>query len=323
MLKDLLEKKQCFKLVCGAGNEDAIEVEKLVSIYAKAGCHFFDVCAKPEIIDAAKSGIKRANTQDKKYICVSVGIEGDPHITKAHIDNSLCISCGKCLAKCPHTAIVKTNLNYQIKQERCIGCGQCKKVCTSKAISMESKLLDYDKVLPKLIEKGIDCIEFHAISNNEADIDEKWEIINNLHPGLLCISLDRSGLGDNNLINRVKRLISKREAYTTIIQADGVAMSGNNDEYGTTLQAVATAQLFENSKLPVYIMMSGGTNTKSTELAKLCGVRPHCIAIGSYARKIVKDFLLLDDLFENQEKFNEAVSIAKNLIDISLRNMHD
>ena len=33
MLKDLLEKKQCFKLVCGAGNEDAIEVEKLTYIY--------------------------------------------------------------------------------------------------------------------------------------------------------------------------------------------------------------------------------------------------------------------------------------------------
>ena len=33
MLKDLLDKKQCFKLVCGAGNEDAIEVERLVTIY--------------------------------------------------------------------------------------------------------------------------------------------------------------------------------------------------------------------------------------------------------------------------------------------------
>ena len=26
MLKDLLEKRNCFKLVCGAGNEDAAEV---------------------------------------------------------------------------------------------------------------------------------------------------------------------------------------------------------------------------------------------------------------------------------------------------------
>ena len=30
MLKDLLDKKQCFKLVCGAGNEDAIEVEYII-----------------------------------------------------------------------------------------------------------------------------------------------------------------------------------------------------------------------------------------------------------------------------------------------------
>ena len=51
MLKDLFENHRCFKLVCGAGNEDAIEVEKLITIYSLAGCNFFDVCAKPEIVD--------------------------------------------------------------------------------------------------------------------------------------------------------------------------------------------------------------------------------------------------------------------------------
>ena len=40
MLKDLFDKKECFKLVCGAGNEDAAEVEKLVTIYSLAGCNF-------------------------------------------------------------------------------------------------------------------------------------------------------------------------------------------------------------------------------------------------------------------------------------------
>ena len=34
MLKDLLENKKCFKLVCGAGNEDAKEVES-VAEFAK------------------------------------------------------------------------------------------------------------------------------------------------------------------------------------------------------------------------------------------------------------------------------------------------
>ena len=92
MLKDLLENKKCFKLVCGAGNEDAIEVEKLVMIYSLAGCSFFDVCAKPEIVDAAKRGLKRAEISENRYICVSVGIDGDPHITKAKIDKDLIVN---------------------------------------------------------------------------------------------------------------------------------------------------------------------------------------------------------------------------------------
>jgi hypothetical protein len=70
-------------------------------------------------------------------------------------------------------------------------------------------------------------------------------------------------------------------------------------------------------------MMSGGTNTKSTELAKLCGVRPHCLAVGSYARKIVKEYLAMDDILTNEVKLAEAVSIAKSLIDVSLENMKD
>ena len=68
-------------------------------------------------------------------------------------------------------------------------------------------------------------------------------------------------------------------------------------------------------------MMSGGTNTKSTELAKKCCVYPHCIAIGSYARKVVKKFLEMNNLYDNSSALNEAVKIAKKLVDISLENM--
>ena len=184
---------------------------------------------------------------------------------------------------------------------------------------MHSQTMDYKDVLPKLVEKGLDCIEFHAISNDENDVDDKWNQINEMFNGMLCISLDRSELGDKKLVERVKRLISQREPYSTIIQADGIAMSGNDDEWGTTLQAVATAQLFQDSRLPVYIMMSGGTNTKSTELARLCGVKPHCVAIGSFARKIVKKYLQMDDILKNEQALKEAIAIAKNLVEVSLK----
>lgn len=315
MLKDLLEDKRCFKLVCGAGNEDAQEVEKLVTIYSLAGCNFFDLCAKPEIVDAAKRGLERAGIKEDRYLCVSVGIDGDPHITKAVIDQEKCVKCGKCKAICPHDAIIELD-KYKVKKERCIGCMQCANKCPKQAIEMVSQLQDYKEVLPKLIAKGIDCIEFHAISTDEKDVMDKWLQINDYFDGMLCISIDRSELGDRKLKERVKKMLGIRKPYTTIIQADGIAMSGSNDEFGTTLQAVATAQLFQNAEMPAYIMMSGGTNTKSIELASLCNVHPHCLAVGSYARKIVKEYLLADDLYTNKEKMNEAVKIAKSLVDV-------
>ena len=57
MLKNLLEEKRCFKLICGAGNENESEVEKLVALYASAGCRFFDLSAKENIVDCAKRGL--------------------------------------------------------------------------------------------------------------------------------------------------------------------------------------------------------------------------------------------------------------------------
>ena len=320
MLKDLLEKRQCFKLVCGAGNEDEAEVEKLVTVYSLAGCQFFDVCAKKEIVLAAKRGLANAGIKDNRYICVSVGIAGDPHITKAQIDSNNCVLCGKCKEVCIHDAICQFE-KIKIDEARCLGCGLCQKVCPAAAISMYSKIQDYREILPEIIDLGIDCIEFHAISEDENDVDDKWAEINELFDGMLCISLDRSELGDKKLKQRVERLLETRKPYTTIIQADGVAMSGNDDEYATTLQAVATAQMFQNAKLPAYIMMSGGTNTKSTELAKTCAVVPNCLAVGSFARKIIKNYLQKENLLSDPVSLRGAVKIAKNLVDVTLENM--
>ena len=50
MLEDILKNKNCFKLVCGAGNEDKNEVEKLVYLYSKAGCNIFDISANIDVI---------------------------------------------------------------------------------------------------------------------------------------------------------------------------------------------------------------------------------------------------------------------------------
>lgn len=308
MLKTLLDKRKCFKLVCGAGNEDASEVEKLVALYSAAGCKFFDLSAKPEIIDAAKKGLNGR----EGFLCVSVGIKGDLHIRKAGIDYSKCTSCHKCEEICIQKAIKYSKIN----KKRCIGCGKCYNVCSNNAISFNYENINLKQVLPPLIAKGIDCIELHAMGNDE--IFEKWEYINSIYEGLLSICTSRGNLSECEMIELIKRMIAHRKEYTTIIQADGFPMSGADDDYKTTLQAVATAEIVQNANLPVYIMLSGGTNSKTAKLAQMCGINYNGIAIGTFARKIVSKYIERDDFLNNESVFSEAVSVAKRLVDTVL-----
>lgn len=322
MLLDLFKNKKCFKLVCGAGNEDATEVEKLVTLYSKAGCNFFDLCAKPEIVDAAKRGLERAGVKNDRYLCVSVGIQGDPHVSKALVDEKNCIKCGKCLKLCLQNALHETEKSYKVNKTRCIGCGKCAKECPKKCIKMTSEFKNLKEVLPPIIAKGVDCIEFHALGEDEKEVDEKWNDINNLYNGPLSICIDRSKLGNERLLKRVNRMLEKRKPFTTIIQADGAPMSGGEDDFKTTLQTVATAEIFQNAKLPIYLLLSGGTNSKSTELAKMCGINAGGVAIGSFARKIVREYIDAPDFLEDEEKFSKALKIAKELVNRSLEYMN-
>ena len=307
MLEDLLKSNKCFKLVCGAGNEDATEVEKLVKLYSSAGCKFFDLSAKPEIVDAAKRGLEGR----EGYLCVSVGIKGDPHVRKACIDGEKCVGCQKCEEICPQKAIRGSKIN----KVRCLGCGKCEKVCRHDAISYISENKDLREVLPSLIEKGIDCIELHAMGVCDDEVFEKWGYINEIFDGLLSICTSRGHLSEENMIERIKSMTACRKPYSTIIQADGFPMSGGKDDYKTTLQAVSTAEIVQNAKLPVYIMLSGGTNSKTSELAKMCGINYNGIAIGTFARKIVARYVDRVDFLTNKYAFEDALKIAKTLVE--------
>lgn len=320
----ILAKRKCFKLVCGAGNEDPVEVEKLVAVYAKAGANYFDLSAREDVVLAAKRGLDRVipkNRQDEYFLNVSVGIAGDPHVRKASIDKDECQACGACEPVCLQKAIQNENNNYSIIEERCIGCGACEKVCPSKAISFIYKNKDLKEVLPPLIDLGINSIELHAVTDNEEDAYSHWQTINNLFRGSLSLCLDRSHLGDIQFIGRIKRFISGREDFTTIIQADGAPMSGSDDNYNTTLQAIATADIVQKAELPVWLLLSGGTNSKTTEMARLFGVHAHGVAIGSFARKIIKQYIEEENFFENKEIFNKAYFTAKELVDRSLEHL--
>ena len=310
MLKELLETKHCFKLVCGAGNEDIEEIKRLVYLYAVAGCRFFDLSANGDVILAAKEALDIAKVYDA-YLCVSVGIKNDPHVKKAVIDYDRCVNCGACEEICPEGAI-----HYaKVKKEKCIGCGRCWRVCSRAAISYISEEKDLNEVLPKIVETGIDCIELHAMGLNDEEVFSKWKYINDNFEGLLSICTSRGLLSDEAMVKRIEKMLENRKPYSTIVQSDGFPMSGGDDNYKSTLQAVATGEIVQNAKLPVYLILSGGTNAKTTELAKMCDISYHGVAVGSYARKIVRRYVERPDFWTNPVVLNSALEIAKPLID--------
>ncbi len=304
MLENLLKSKKCFKLVLGAGNEDINSIEKLMKVYYEAGCRFFDLSMNEKVAQIAKK------TCPDAIYCFSYGIKDDPHSLKAQINPTKCTGCLCCEDICIQNAIK----NGYIDDAKCVGCCQCLSVCHNNAIQTYSKTKDLKAVLPKILSFNPQCIELHATSKNNEEVEDNWNYISEQYKGIMSLCIDRSIMGDKGVIERIKNLIQNRKPYTTIIQADGNPMSGGVDNYKTTLQSVAMAEVIQKNNLPVFLLISGGTNSKTKDLANLCEVDINGISIGSYARKIVKPYIEQKDFLENKELFNQAVDIARNLI---------
>ena len=312
---DLLQSSNYFKLVCGAGNEDKNEVEYLTYVYTLAGCAGFDVSASPEIVKSAKKGINAAflkahelniNIPFTPFVTVSVGMPGDHHVRKAIITND-CVSCNLCIPTCPTDAIPA---NLVIIPELCIGCGNCEAACppAANAIKYNHNAKELSSLLPKCVEAGAESIELHAgVPDDESTMDE-WKVVADSVPnGMISMCLDRKHLSNEMLIERIK-LARKIAHDRLIIQADGIPMSGGTDDFNTK-EIKKKEKIFSN--LPVLI--SGGTNSFTGDLARNCGVPFNGITIGTHARKVIKKFESNPKEMSN-EKLQIALSNAKKLI---------
>ena len=100
VINNILKNNKCLKLICGAGNENLKEIEKLVYIYAKAGFNMIDLSAKPEVIRIAQEALKKAEKENEVIICVSIGLTDDIHLSKAVINKQKCNYCLKCVSIC-------------------------------------------------------------------------------------------------------------------------------------------------------------------------------------------------------------------------------
>lgn len=170
-LTGLLTSQQCFKMICGAGNEQPEKVMNLACIYTLAGAKILDVCANIEIVKATKQGIMNAidvaktlgiNIGITPFIMVSVGMQGDHHVRKATIDAYKCVACGLCEKICPTNAI-KLDKHYYIEQSACIGCGKCGSICPkTDAIHYQHIDKQIENLLPTCLQSGAELLELHA-----------------------------------------------------------------------------------------------------------------------------------------------------------------
>lgn len=324
-LKRIFQEGKYFKVVCGAGNEDPEEVYKLTLVYVLAGATSVDISANVDVVKSAAKALDKAEElaprlkrkiQIRPFINVSVGLKGDPHVRKARINYNLCIKCGKCLEACLQGAI--TN-DFTLQEIKCIGCGACERVCGLKAVEFYNRKVDLDRILPECIANGTETLELHAIVPDDTAVMADWKVIDSLiSNNFISMCLDRSQLSDAHLIRRITE-VYEISGSRLVIQADGAPMSGGKDDYNTTLQAIAIADIIRKSKIPVFVTASGGTNSKTGELAKMCGVEINGVAIGTFARKIIKDYIHKKDFESNLDLIEKSVSTAEKLIKYNIQ----
>lgn len=336
-MQRLLDNRKYFKLVCGAGNEDANEVKKLVLLYTLAGAKGMDVSANIDVVKHAVEGIDLAfelapkfgiKLTTKPFITVSVGMPGDHHVRKAFINPDTCIECNLCIPVCPTDAIPDELI---VITEKCIGCGNCSAICPKDdIISYSNNQRELKELLPKCLDAGAEHIELHAAVADDTAIMDEWQIVCDSNPnGHVSMCLDRLHLSNFAFEERVRKA-KDIAGNRLIIQSDGYPMSGGADDYNTTLQAIATADVLNKkfnmtidkknktlkykNKIVVNQLLSGGTNSLTAVLADQCGVRFQGASLGTFARKLVKDVINNPNFYSNEELIKQGYLIAKKLV---------
>ena len=372
LLRNLLSSGKFFKMICGAGNEDAEYVRKLSFIYTLAGANVFDISANVEVVKASMEGIdlafkhassKGATIAHRPFIMVSIGMPGDHHVRKSYIDPNTCIGCNLCIPVCPTDAIPQDfvgnldvfkslggSLEFEdqtkeiVIKDLCIGCGKCSALCPIPGIiSYRHNSRELEDLLPKCMAAGAELFELHAAVGEDETTLKEWELISRINTSNYnSMCLDRLNLGNVNLEHRIAQ-VNEISKDRLIIQADGYPMSGGEDDYNTTLQAVATADVINkkfnmqvnrkekglsgrtsnskkymrNSSIP--IVLSGGTNSLTKELADKTGVTINGVAIGTFARDIIGAYTSNSKFYEDTSIIDQAVVRAAELVRLNIR----
>lgn len=315
------------KIICGAANTNAQQVQRLATVYSLAGVDVIDLSPNIEIYNAALSGINIAKEiYEKRYrlypdfnipvLMVSINSGNDKHFRKALLDISNCHKCFKCVDICPSSALYKKNSILNIKVESCYGCGRCVDLCKSSSI----KLVDNNFSQIKDFEEqkvSLEAIEIHTGNNTVSQVEKYLEsnsaFINNAK--IISFSIESNYFSPIEIVNYARSLINLIDKKV-IIQIDGSPMSSNNQNF-SGVQSITYANILANTDLNAYIQIAGGANHLTRKYIDLFNIKIAGIGYGTFARKIILsniDVLNDSDFYKSLKK---SVNIATSLVKTS------
>lgn len=305
-LEDRLSAGNFVKIITGLGNTSLEDIKAIGAVYSFCGADMFDLTPDKKVFSALYEGIRYygKNTEDFFY-CVSFSFSNDIHGSKAQIDPTKCIKCGKCEQTCPHNAIK----NFIVNQNKCIGCRKCKE-CYSNAIKYTKHIKDPLEELKKLQDFKIDMVELHVNGCSKVEILNMIKKIKENFPNILIgISISYENRNNEEVIEIIRESNSIIYPQKLIFQSDGEPMSGIGNELYSAEKAVKFAKNIEDEK--IYTILSGGCNSRTKELAELKKAKISGIGYGSYARILISPYMKNSQFWCNIDIIKEAAKQIK------------
>ncbi|MBM3260619.1 MAG: 4Fe-4S dicluster domain-containing protein [Candidatus Sericytochromatia bacterium] len=312
LIQPLVAEGPYFKLVCGATFEDTSELAHLATIFTLAGARLVDVAAQPDAVDAALSGVRRARRLGSAWlpqapvplVMVSIGPEDDPHVQIAEKVDALCTwECPHCLNACPHGAI---DAQLKIVAQRCVGCGQCVAACPEEAVRMVPAAPP--AALDELWGAGARALELHAGTGAGLGAYEGQVRAWSAKGGVFSLSVNAVQMTVAQATD-AWRTVSRWVEGPLLLQADGKPISGTAGE-ASTRPALSFACDLMAAGVP-HVQVAGGTNDLTGKMAREMGLGLAGVAVGSFARRLVRDIRGLGD---PNAGMSEGLSRARKLV---------
>ncbi len=251
-----LESRSLFKFIVGMTNFDLAELRFLAQVYTLAGADIIDVAAEPTVVAATRRALAAIRGQ-------LPSLSDLPRIMVS-----------AALAHDPHIEGVRLDPAHR----------------AAVAPASTSDLL---VSIGACLDQGADMVEIHASDSDDFSLREALEALDTLLDGrYLSVCLGTQGQRSPREVIRQAQLAYGIHGPRTMIQAEGLHTTRRGDP-ASSLQGLALGQALL-AHTSAYVVVAGGANHWTRSMADVLGIGVHGVAVGSYARALVKGLQAID-----------------------------